>query len=110
MRRLRRAITIIKALRANNDLLSPVFRVMYRLPKHREFFSLIRDGEQLLQGNVDALRGMELLLQQQRDLLATGYQVSEMYFLPGMLILKLEDGEVRWMVFNREFKMEIRKG
>lgn len=66
-------------------------------------------GDQILQGNVDAVRGMELLLQQQQELLAAGYQEREMYFLPGMLVLKLEDGEVRWMVYDREFKIEIWK-
>ncbi|MEC1771936.1 hypothetical protein [Schinkia azotoformans] len=70
---------------------------------------MIKDGEQILQGNVDALQGMELLLQQQQGLLAAGYQENEMYFLPGLLVLKLEDGEVRWMVFEGEFKMEIWK-
>ncbi|WP_277673335.1 hypothetical protein [Piscibacillus halophilus] len=70
---------------------------------------MTRDMVQMLQGNVDAVRGMELLLQQKRDLEAAGYQENEMYFLPGMLVLKLEDGEVRWMVFEGEFKMEIWK-
>ncbi|WP_258921753.1 hypothetical protein [Heyndrickxia coagulans] len=70
---------------------------------------MTRDMVQMLQGNVDAIRGMELLLQQRRDLEASGYQDDQMYFLPGMLVLKLEDGEVRWMVFSSEFKMEIWK-
>lgn len=70
---------------------------------------MTRDMVQLLQGNVDAVRGMELLLQQKRDLEASGYQENEMYLLPGMLVLQLEDGEVRWMVFEGEFKMEIWK-
>lgn len=70
---------------------------------------MIKDGEQILQGNVDALQGMDLLLQQQQDLLAAGYKENEMYFLPGLLVLTLEDGEVRWMVFDGEFKMEIWK-
>ncbi|WP_026561399.1 hypothetical protein [Bacillus sp. J37] len=70
---------------------------------------MTRDMVQLLQGNVDAVRGMELLLQQKRDLEASGYQENEMYLLPGMLVLQLEDGEIRWMVFEGEFKMEIWK-
>jgi len=70
---------------------------------------MTRDMVQMLQGNVDAVRGMELLLQQKRELEAAGYQENEMYFLPGMLVLKLEDGEVRWMAFEGEFKMEIWK-
>ncbi|MEC1722232.1 hypothetical protein [Schinkia azotoformans] len=70
---------------------------------------MTRDTVQMLQGNVDAVRGMELLLQQKRDLEASGYQDNQIYFLPGMLVLKLEDGEVRWMVFNGEFKIEIWK-
>ncbi|GLB61746.1 hypothetical protein [Cytobacillus sp. NCCP-133] len=70
---------------------------------------MTKEMVQMLQGNVDAVRGMELLLQQKRDLEASGYQENEMYFLPGMLVLKLEDGEVRWMVFNSEYKMEIWK-
>ena len=70
---------------------------------------MTRDMVQMLQGNVDAVRGMELLMQQKRDLLESGYLENQMYFLPGMLVLKLEDGEVRWMVFNGEFKMEIWK-
>lgn len=68
---------------------------------------MTREMVQMLQGNVDALKGMELLLQQKRDLESTGYQENEMCLLPGMLILQLEDGEVRWMVFEGEFKMEI---
>jgi hypothetical protein len=68
---------------------------------------MTRDMVQMLQGNVDAVRGMELLVQQKRDLEAAGYQENEMYLLPGMLVLQLEDGEVRWMVFEGEFKMEI---
>ncbi len=70
---------------------------------------MTRDMVQMLQGNVDVVRGMELLLQQKRDLEASGYQENEMYLLPGMLVLQLEDGEVRWMVFEGEFKMEIWK-
>lgn len=70
---------------------------------------MTRDMVQMLQGNVDAVRGMELLIQQKRDLDAAGYQEYEMYLLPGMLVLQLEDGEVRWMVFEGEFKMEIWK-
>lgn len=62
---------------------------------------------QMLQGNVDAVRGMELLLQQKRGLKEAGYQENQINLLPGMLVLQLEDGEVRWMVFNGEFKMEI---
>lgn len=68
---------------------------------------MTRDMVQMLQGNVDAVRGMELLLQQKRELEEAGYQENEMYLLPGMLVLQLEDGEVRWMVFEGEFKMEI---
>jgi hypothetical protein len=68
---------------------------------------MTKDQVQILQGNVDALRGMELLLEQKRDLLDAGYSQSQLDLLPGMLILRLEDGEVRWMVFNREYKMEI---
>ena len=68
---------------------------------------MTRDMVQMLQGNVDAVRGMELLLQQKRELKEAGYQENEMYLLPGMLVLQLEDGEVRWMVFEGEFKMEI---
>jgi len=64
---------------------------------------------QMLQGNVDAVRGMELLLQQKRELKEAGYQENEMYLLPGMLVLQLENGEIRWMVFEGEFKMEIWK-
>ena len=70
---------------------------------------MTRDTVQMLQGNVDAVRGMELLLQQKRELKEAGYQENEMYLLPGMLVLQLEDGEVRWMVFEGEFKMEIWK-
>lgn len=70
---------------------------------------MTRDMVQMLQGNVDAVRGMELLLQQKRDLDAAGYKENEIYLLPGMLVLQLEDGEVRWMVFEGEFKMEIWK-
>ncbi|MBG9544643.1 hypothetical protein ABE29_18255 [Cytobacillus firmus] len=70
---------------------------------------MTRDMVQMLQGNVDAVRGMELLLQQKRELKEAGYQENEMYLLPGMLVLQLEDGEVRWMVFEGEFKMEIWK-
>lgn len=70
---------------------------------------MTRDMVQMLQGNVDAVRGMELLLQQKRELTEAGYQENEMYLLPGMLGLKLEDGEIRWMVFDGEFKMEIWK-
>ncbi|MGM0792423.1 MAG: hypothetical protein ACQEUD_20180 [Bacillota bacterium] len=70
---------------------------------------MTRDMVQMLQGNVDAVRGLELLVQQKRVLEAAGYQENEMYLLPGMLVLQLEDGEVRWMVFNGEFKMEIWK-
>lgn len=62
---------------------------------------------QILQGNVDTLRGMELLLQQKRNLKEAGYQENQMNLLPGMLVLQLEDGEVRWMVFNGEIEMEI---
>lgn len=70
---------------------------------------MTRDMVQMLQGNVDAVKGMELLLQQKRELKEAGYQENEMYLLPGMLVLKLEDGEVRWMVFEGEFKIEIWK-
>lgn len=70
---------------------------------------MTRDMIQMLQGNVDAVRGLELLLQQKRELKEAGYQENEMYLLPGMLVLKLEDGEVRWMVFEGEFKIEIWK-
>jgi len=70
---------------------------------------MTRDMVQMLQGNVDVVRGMELLLQQKRKLQEAGYQENEMYLLPGMLVLTLEDGEVRWMVFDGEFKMEIWK-
>ncbi|THE14009.1 hypothetical protein E1I69_05785 [Bacillus timonensis] len=70
---------------------------------------MTRDMVQMLQGNVDAVKGMELLLQQKRELKEAGYQENEMYLLPGMLVLQLEDGEVRWMIFEGEFKMEIWK-
>jgi len=70
---------------------------------------MTRDMVQMLQGNVDAVRGMELLLQQKRELKEAGYQENEMYLLPGMLVLQLENGEIRWMVFEGEFKMEIWK-
>ena len=70
---------------------------------------MTRDMVQMLQGNVDAVKGMELLLQQKRELKEAGYQENEVYLLPGMLVLQLEDGEVRWMVFEGEFKMEIWK-
>jgi hypothetical protein len=70
---------------------------------------MTRDMVQMLQGNVDAVRGMELLLQQKRELTEAGYQENEMYLLPGMLVLQLEDGEIHWMVFDGEFKMEIWK-
>lgn len=70
---------------------------------------MTRDMVQMLQGNVDVVKGMELLFQQKRDLEAAGYQENEMCLLPGMLVLQLEDGEVRWMVFEGEFKMEIWK-
>ena len=70
---------------------------------------MTKDQVQILQGNVDALRGMELLLEQKRELVDAGYPQSQLGLLPGMLILKLEDGEVRWMVFNGEYKMEIWK-
>lgn len=68
---------------------------------------MTRDMVQMLQGNIDAVRGMELLMQQKRDLEASGYQENQMHLLPGMLFLELEDGEVRWMAFDGEFKMEI---
>ena len=68
---------------------------------------MTKDQTRMLQGNVDAVRGMELLLKQKRELLESGYQKGQMYLVPGMLVLQLEDGEVRWMVFNGEFKMEI---
>ena len=70
---------------------------------------MTKDQVRILQGNVDALRGMELLLEQKRDLLGAGYPQKQLGLLPGMLVLKLEDGEVRWMVFNGENKMEIWK-
>ncbi|MDM5332870.1 hypothetical protein QUF56_06475 [Ureibacillus composti] len=70
---------------------------------------MTRDMVQMLQGNVGLVRGMELLLQQKRELEEAGYQENEMHLLPGMLVLTLEDGEVRWMVFEGEFKMEIWK-
>ena len=70
---------------------------------------MVKDEERMLQGNVDALRGMELLVKQKRELLASGYQKDQMFLMPGMLVLKLEDGEVRWMVFEGDFKMEIWK-
>lgn len=70
---------------------------------------MTRDMVQVLQGNVDAVRGMELLLQQKRDLEMVGYRENEMCLLPGMLVLQLEDGEVRWMVFEGNLKMEIWK-
>lgn len=50
---------------------------------------MTRDMVQMLQGKVDAVRGMELLLQQKRDLEVSGYQENEMYLLPGMLVLQL---------------------
>lgn len=56
---------------------------------------MTREMVQMLQGNVDAMKGVELLLQQKRDLEAAGYQENEIYLLPGMLVLQLEDGEVR---------------
>ena len=71
---------------------------------------MTKDQVQVLQGNVDALRGMELLIEQKQDLLNAGYLQSQLSLLPGMLVLRLEDGEVRWMVFNREYKMEIWQG
>ncbi|MEK3988445.1 hypothetical protein [Robertmurraya sp. FSL R5-0851] len=70
---------------------------------------MTRDMVQMLQGNIDSVRGMELLLEQKRDLEASGYQENQIYLMPGMVVLELEDGEVRWMVFNGEFKMEIWK-
>lgn len=70
---------------------------------------MTRDMVQVLQGNVDAVRGMELLLQQKRELIEAGYQENEIYLLPGLLVLKLEDGEVQWAVFEGEFKMEVWK-
>lgn len=70
---------------------------------------MTRDMIQMLQGKVDAVKGMELLLQQKRELKEAGYQENGLYLLPGMLVLQLEDGEVRWMVFEGEFKMEIWK-
>lgn len=70
---------------------------------------MTRDMIQMLQGNVDAVKGMELLLQQKRELEVAGYQENEMCLLPGMLVLQLEDGEVRWMVLKGDFKMEIWK-
>ncbi|CAI9390162.1 MULTISPECIES: hypothetical protein [Bacillaceae] len=70
---------------------------------------MIRDRVQMLQGNVDAVRGMELLLQQKRELKEAGYQENEIHLLPGMLVLQLEDGEVRWLAFDGEFKMEFWK-
>ncbi len=70
---------------------------------------MTRDMVQMLQGNVDAVRGVELLLQQKRELEEAGYQENEMNLLPGILVLQLEDGEVRWMVFEGEFKMEVWK-
>lgn len=70
---------------------------------------MTRDRVQMLQGNVDAVRGMELLLQQKRELKEAGYQENEIHLLPGMLVLQLEDGEVRWLAFDGEFKMELWK-
>lgn len=70
---------------------------------------MTRDMVHMLQGNVDAVRGMELLLQQKRELIEAGYQENEIYLLPGLLVLKLEDGEVYWAVFEGEFKMEVWK-
>ena len=70
---------------------------------------MTRDMVQMLQGNVDTVRGMELLLQQKRELKEAGYQENDMFLLPGMLVLQLEDGEVRWMVLEGDFKMEIWK-
>ena len=52
---------------------------------------------------------MELLLQQKRELKEAGYQENEIHLLPGMLVLQLEDGEVRWLAFDGEFKMEFWK-
>ena len=66
-----------------------------------------KDTTRLLQSDVDALRGMELLLKQKRKLLAAGYQENQLQLVPGSLVLKLEGGEVRWLAFNNEFKQEI---
>jgi len=71
---------------------------------------MTKDEVRTLQGNVDAIKGMELLLKQKRELLASGYQKDQIDVLPGMLVLKLADGEVHWTVFNGEFKMELWKG
>lgn len=70
---------------------------------------MTRDIIQMLQGNVDAVRGMELLLQQKLELKEAGYEEKEIHLLPGMLVLQLEDGEVRWLAFDGEFKMELWK-
>ena len=47
---------------------------------------MTRDRVQMLQGNLDAVRGMELLLQQKRELKEAGYQENEIHLLPGMLV------------------------
>lgn len=70
---------------------------------------MTKDEVRILQGNVDAVRGMELLLEQKREFLLAGYQQDQMNLLPGALVLQLEGGEVHWMVFNGEFRMEIWK-
>ncbi|MGI6449027.1 MAG: hypothetical protein ACOX3R_01660 [Desulfitobacteriia bacterium] len=68
---------------------------------------MYKDTVRLLQGGVDALRGMELLLEQKRELLAVGYQENQLQLFSGLLVLKLEGGEVRWLAFNNEFIQEI---
>ena len=66
-----------------------------------------KDTTRLLQSDVDALRGVELLLKLKRELLAAGYHEDQLQLFPGILVLKLKSGEVRWLAFNNEFKQEI---
>ncbi|MGF7185281.1 hypothetical protein GGQ84_001367 [Desulfitispora alkaliphila] len=68
-----------------------------------------REHVEMLHVGINGLRGMELLLEKRRDLLASGYSKEQLELLPGMLILKLEDGQVRWLVFDGQFKMELWK-
>lgn len=52
---------------------------------------------------------MRLLTQQKEELLQSGYDKHQIYSIPGIVVLKLEDGEVRWLLEEGTFKMELWK-
>ncbi|MCM3761045.1 hypothetical protein M3212_09635 [Alkalihalobacillus oceani] len=76
---------------------------------YREVMIMERCHTQLLQGGVDPIRAMRLLMQQKEELLQSGYDEKQIYALPGILILKLDDGQVCWMLDEGTFKMEVWK-